>query len=155
MIEIKVTGNTPLEVLASVTAFGMRCMTVEEVGTAAVKILEAETSKTGDATAVTAPQENGGNQPEPDGDAPVEEPFTEPSPFPKPQGETEPQTTRGKRIPTPEETRKAGIDASRKYGQPAVVSILQALGVGKISELPESKRAAFIKAVEKLGEDNA
>lgn len=45
MIEIKITGTTPLEVLASVTAFGWRCMTNPDVHAGATRVLEAE--KTG------------------------------------------------------------------------------------------------------------
>ena len=35
MIEIKITGTTPLEALASVTAFGMHCMKNQDVHAAA------------------------------------------------------------------------------------------------------------------------
>lgn len=45
MTEIKITGNTPLEALASLTAFGLRCMGNEEVCAAANRILEAEQAK--------------------------------------------------------------------------------------------------------------
>lgn len=45
MTEIKITGNTPLEALASLTAFGLRCMGNEEVYAAANRILEAEQAK--------------------------------------------------------------------------------------------------------------
>ena len=45
MTEIKITGNTPLEALASLTAFGIRCMGNEEVYAAASRILEAEQAK--------------------------------------------------------------------------------------------------------------
>ncbi len=42
MVEIKVTGATPLEALSSVVALGMHCMQVNEVCAAANRILEAE-----------------------------------------------------------------------------------------------------------------
>lgn len=42
MIEIKITGTTPLEALASVTAFGWHCMKNQEVHAAATRVLEAE-----------------------------------------------------------------------------------------------------------------
>lgn len=45
MIEIKITGTTPLEALASVTAFGWHCMTNPDVHAGATRVLEAE--KTG------------------------------------------------------------------------------------------------------------
>ena len=45
MVEIKITGTTPLEALASVTAFGWHCMTNPDVHAGATRVLEAE--KTG------------------------------------------------------------------------------------------------------------
>ena len=40
MIEIRITGTTPLEALASVTAFGMHCMKNQDVHAAATRVLE-------------------------------------------------------------------------------------------------------------------
>ena len=42
MIEIKITGTTPLEALASVTAFGMHCMKNQDVHAAATRVLETD-----------------------------------------------------------------------------------------------------------------
>ena len=42
MVEIKVTGNMPLEALANLTALGMHCMKNSEVHAAAIRILETE-----------------------------------------------------------------------------------------------------------------
>ena len=42
MVEIKVTGNTPLEALSSLTAFATHCMSNKDVWNAANRILEAE-----------------------------------------------------------------------------------------------------------------
>ena len=42
MVEIKVTGNTPLEALSSLAAFGMHCLSDSRVSQAANRILEAE-----------------------------------------------------------------------------------------------------------------
>lgn len=42
MVEIKITGSTPLEALSSLTAFGMHCMQNADVYAAASRILEAE-----------------------------------------------------------------------------------------------------------------
>lgn len=42
MVEIKITGTTPLEALASVTAFGWHCMTNPDVHAGATRVLEAE-----------------------------------------------------------------------------------------------------------------
>lgn len=45
MIEIKTTGETPLEALASLVAFGQRCMSNETVRAAADRILIEEQKK--------------------------------------------------------------------------------------------------------------
>lgn len=45
MIEIRITGTTPLEALASVTAFGMHCMKNQDVHAAATRVLETEEGK--------------------------------------------------------------------------------------------------------------
>ena len=42
MVEIKVTGNTPLEALSSLTAFGLHCLSNNDVAQAANRIMEAE-----------------------------------------------------------------------------------------------------------------
>ena len=42
MVEIKVTGNTPLEALSSLTAFGLHCLSNSDVAQAANRIMEAE-----------------------------------------------------------------------------------------------------------------
>ena len=44
-IKITVTGDTPLEALASLTAFGIRCMSNADVANAANRIYEAEMHK--------------------------------------------------------------------------------------------------------------
>lgn len=44
-IEIKVTGATPLEVLARIGAFGMHCLANSDVCAAAQRIYEAEAHK--------------------------------------------------------------------------------------------------------------
>ena len=56
MIEIKITGTTPLEALASVPAFGMHCMKNQDVPAAAPRLLETEEDKVSKSgTALTAP----------------------------------------------------------------------------------------------------
>lgn len=44
-IEIKITGNTPLEALARIGAFGMHCLANTDVCAAATRIYEAEAHK--------------------------------------------------------------------------------------------------------------
>lgn len=55
MIEIKITGTTPLEALASVTAFGMHCMKNQDVHAAATRVLETEESKVSKSDTAPAP----------------------------------------------------------------------------------------------------
>lgn len=46
MVKIEITGDTPLETLASLTAFGMHCLQDKDVYAAANRILEAEQHET-------------------------------------------------------------------------------------------------------------
>ncbi|MFR8334375.1 MAG: hypothetical protein ACLU9S_20175 [Oscillospiraceae bacterium] len=46
MVKIEITGDTPLETLASLTAFGMHCLQNKDVYAAANRILEAEQHET-------------------------------------------------------------------------------------------------------------
>lgn len=55
MIEIKITETTPLEALASVTAFGWHCMKNQEVHAAATHMLEVEESKVSKSDTAPAP----------------------------------------------------------------------------------------------------
>lgn len=55
MIEIKITGTTPLEALASVTAFGMHCMKNQDVHAAATRVLETEEGKVSKSDTAPAP----------------------------------------------------------------------------------------------------
>ena len=59
MIEIKTTGETPLEALASLVAFGQRCMSNETVRIAADRILNEEQKKV--ETAASANSQTFGN----------------------------------------------------------------------------------------------
>ena len=55
MMEIKTTGTTPLEALASVTAFGMHCMKNQDVHAAATRVLETEEGKVSKSDTAPAP----------------------------------------------------------------------------------------------------
>ena len=55
MIKIEITGDTPLETLASLTAFGMHCLQNEDVYAAANRILEAEQHDTRKAASAPTP----------------------------------------------------------------------------------------------------
>lgn len=169
MVKISVTGNTPLEALSSLTAFGMHCMQNADVYAAASRILEAEKHEekklaAAQAQAPTDQPQNGATQPPQE--APVQEPISDtPKPAPAPtaapgpvDGANGPTSAPGDKpepVPTVEQVRAKGIEASRKYGKEAVVAILQKYGVSGMSAIAENDRAAFLADLEGLGEKNA
>ncbi len=158
MIKIEISGATPLEVLASTTAFGMRCQLNGDVYAAAQQILEAEKHKQAktraNASDVSDLDIGKSDRGKPSGGAAVEEPYVGPTPFPETQTET---TTKehGSKPPTLEEVRAAGIEASHKYGTPAVKALLEQFGAANMTALAEKDRAAFMGALKGLGESNA
>lgn len=162
MVEIKVTGNTPLEALSSLTAFGMHCMQNADVCAAATRILEAE--KHEEKKLAAAQAQNGSTQAQQE--APVQEPISDtPEPAPAPtaapgpaDGTNGPTAAPGGKpepVPTVEAVRAKGIEASRKYGKEAVVAILQKYGASGMSAIAEKDRASFLADLEGLGDGNA
>jgi len=167
MVEIKVTGNTPLEALSSLTAFGMHCMQNADVCNAARRILEAEKHEEKKlAAAQAAPAQAPDEATTPPQEAPVQEPISDtPEPDPAPtaapgpvDGANGPTTAPGGKpepVPTVEQVRAKGIEASRKYGKEAVVAILQKYGASGMSAIAEKDRASFLADLERLGDGNA
>ena len=168
MIEIKVTGDTPLEVLSSLTAFGCRCMKDADVAVAANHIYEAEMEKAGllkpEQTPTEAPQAEGDPTPPPTpskeaGKTPKASPAgtTQPKAPSDPSPAEPPEDSREAPVKAPslEEVRSAGIEASRKYGSPAVKAILESFGVANMTGLAETDRAAFLEKLKGLGEEDA
>ena len=173
MVKISVTGNTPLEALSSLTAFGMHCMQNADVYAAASRILEAEKHEekklaAAQAQAPTDQPQNGATQPPQE--APVQEPISDtpkpasaptaaptaaPGPVDGANGQTSAPGDKPEPVPTVEQVRAKGIEASRKYGKEAVVAILQKFGASGMSAIAEKDRAAFLAALEGLGEGNA
>jgi len=166
MVEIKVTGNTPLEALSSLAAFGMHCLSDSKVSQAANRILEAEKhqeTKSVDAQAQeTAAQAHTGA----DTPSPVEKPISDtpkdvpaptaaPGPVDGANGQTPAPGDKPEPVPTVEQVRAKGIEASRKYGKEAVVAILQKFGASGMSAIAEKDRAAFLTALEGLCEGDA
>ena len=162
MVEIKVTGNTPLEALSSLTAFGMHCMQNADVCAAATRILEAE--KHEEKKLAAAQAQNGSTQAQQE--APVQEPISDtPEPAPAPtaapgpaDGANGPTAAPGGKpepVPTVEAVRAKGIEASRKYGKEAVVAILQKYRASGMSAIAEKDRASFLADLEGLGDGNA
>ena len=170
MVEIKVTGNTPLEALAHLTAFGMHCMQNKDVWNAANRILEAEQHEERKKAAAQAkeqppefPKGYDVAPADPSGPAagengPTAAPSEAPaSPAPAPEAPKEapaPKPTTGK-APSLEAIRAKGIEAAKKYGQAAVKAILKEFNAENMTALPEDKRAEFLVKLEGLGGGDA
>lgn len=175
MVEIKITGTTPLEALASVTAFGWHCMTNPDVHAGATRVLEAEkagshVSKSGTATAATttappvpAPQPTA---------APVAP--VNPTPAPTPVNPAPapvaaapvagPQVTAPGNAPaaapvaaaptyTVEQIGKAGADLVSQDAakMPGLLALLQKYGVQAITQLKPEQLGAFATELRGLG----
>lgn len=171
MVKISITGNTPLEALSSLAAFGLRCLSDSGVSQAASRILEAEKHEEKKLAAAQTQAAPASAQPQdgvtkPQQEAPVGETISDtpkaaqaPTEAPGPAGgESGPTPAPGDKrspVPTVEQVRAKGIEASRKYGKEAVVAILQKFGASGMSAIAEKDRAAFLTELEGLGEGNA
>ena len=161
MIEIKISGNTPLEALASLTAFGYRCMSNPEVSAAANRIYEAE-QKAEEKKATTTPS------PDPKEAAPTveENPTPPPAPAtadnapktatsaPTPVGTAAPEAPSDPapaKVPTLKEVRDIGIKYGKQYGTPAIKAILNELGASGMGALAEDQRSVFLAKLTELG----
>ena len=163
MIEIKISGNTPLEALASLTAFGYRCMSNPEVSAAANRIYEAEQkAEETNATATPSPdpkeaaptvKENPTQPPAPPSTAPS-------APTDQSQGGSAagaspepitPSDPASAKVPTPEEVRDIGIKYGKQYGTPAIKTILNELGASGMGALAEDQRSVFLAKLTELG----
>lgn len=149
-IEIKISGDTPLEALSLVTAFGLRCQCDKDVYTVASRMLEAELSK----EAARNPQPVADLPPEPYVEEP---PHGDPAPAPsaEPAPQPEPETTPKPKPPRLEDVRAEGMKAARAHGQPAIRAILDRFGAANITALAEADRAPFLEALRQLGETGA
>lgn len=184
MLEIKITGETPLEALASLTAFGIHCMANNDVASAANRILEAEKAKEAQAAQVSnsdTPAPSPKAMAAEEGKAVVAaarnfnprtaapaEPYVEEPPHgdPSPENESEGgaesgEGTEGKDdVPTYtlEQIRARGTKAAQTHGTPAVKAILTELGAKGMGTLDKSKYPAFVAkldALEGSGDPNA
>ena len=168
MVEIKVTGNTPLEALSSLTAFATHCMSNKDVWNAANRILEAEQHEERKKAAAQAaekapdfPKDYDVAPADPPGPAagetgPTAAPSEEaapPAPAPIPEESPAPKSATSK-APSLEDIRAKGIEAAKKHGQPAIKAILKELGAENMTNLPEDKRVLFLEKLEGLGEGN-
>lgn len=155
MVKIEITGDTPLETLASLTTFGMHCLQNEDVYAAANRILEAEQHDTRKAASASTPPP--ASDPTP---GPTETPGTAAPKFgpkaPPTEAPTPPAVSADDApAPTVAEVRQRGIEASRKYGKEAIVAILQKFNVSGMSAIEEKDRAAFLAELDKLDAEKA
>ena len=168
MIEIKISGATPLEALASLTAFGFRCMTNEDVVAAANRICDREQKEAAKSTPApsipTPPPKE-----EEEEEAQAMPGTTDESPTPPPAAPAAPETppaaeppagaggTKAPSNPAPvkalslEEVRDVGIKYAKKYGNPAVREILNELGASGMGALTEEQRPVFLEKLTALG----
>lgn len=155
MVKIEITGDTPLETLASLTAFGMHCLQNEDVYAAANRILEAERHDArkvaSAATPAPASDPTPGPAETPGPAAPKSGPKAPPTEAPTPPAVSADDAP----APTVAEIRQRGIEASRKYGKEAIVAILQKFNVSGMSAIEEKDRAAFLAELDKLDAEKA
>lgn len=152
MVKIEITGDTPLETLASLTAFGMHCLQNEDVYAAANRILEAEQHDTCKAASASTPAPASDPTPgpaeTPGPAAPKSGPKAPPTEAPTPPAISADDAPAP--APTVAKVRERGIEASRKHGKDAIVAILKQFGVSGMSALAEKDRAAFIAKLDEL-----
>lgn len=176
-IEVRITGGTPLEVLARITAWGLRASSEPRVYALASQIMALEEQlkvydKNGDPVSGAAPASASSPAP---ASAPADSPADPPGPAagetgpsaapsegttaapaqaPAPEEAPAPKPTTGK-PPSLEDIRAKGIEAAKKYGQAAVKAILKEFNSENMTALPEDKRAEFLVKLEGLGGGNA
>ena len=164
MIEIKISGATPLEALASLTAFGFRCMTNEDVVAAANRIYEREQKEAAKSTPAPSiptppPKEEAQAMPGTTDESPTPPPAAPAAPETPPAAEP-PAGAGGTKVPSDpapvkalslEEVRDVGIKYAKKYGNPAVREILNELGASGMGALTEEQRPVFLEKLTALG----
>lgn len=176
MIEIKITGTTPLEALASVTAFGWHCMTNPDVHAGATRVLEAEKKErhvsemdTTAATPAPVAASAATTTAVPPVPAPQQtaEPVVPVNPMPAPVVTAPvagPQVTPPGNAPTAapvaaapaytvEQIGKAGADLVSQDAakMPGLLALLQKYGVQAITQLKPEQLGAFATELRGLG----
>jgi len=174
MIEIKITGTTPLEALASVTAFGMHCMKNQDVHAAATRVLETEEGKVSKSDTAPAPIPAPAVPPAAAPAAPAVSAPVNPTPAPVPVNPAPapvaaapvagPQVTPPGNAPavapvaaaptyTVEQIGKAGADLVSQDAakMPELLALLQKYGVQAITQLKPEQLGAFATELRGLG----
>ena len=148
MLTIKITGETPLEALASLTAFGIHCMANNDVAAAATRNSDTP------ADLKTSPPPT-----DPPAEPYVEDPpHGDPAPKSEPEGAAEAGGGAGE-DDTPtytlEQIRARGTEAARVHGTPAVKAVLTELGAKGMGTLDKSKYSAFMAKLDELDKAKA
>ena len=168
MIEIRITGTTPLEALASVTAFGMHCMKNQDVHAAATRVLETEEGKVSKSDTAPAPIPAPAVPPAAAPAAPVAPvnptsasvPPVNPAPTPAVVAPVAgPQVTPPGNAPavapayTAEQIGKAGADLVSQDAakMPELLALLQKYGAQAITQLKPEQLGAFATELRRLG----
>lgn len=140
MIKIEITGENPLETMASMAAFCTYCLNCPTVSAAANAFIERESGHTA-------------NLPAP---VPTTEPPYPPSATPRePAQDTPPWDEPAYTV---KQVQDRAIAASRQYGQQAVKACLSACDASHVSTLDPSKYSDFVHLLDKLntpGDANA
>ena len=170
MIEIKITGETPLEALSSLTAFGTHCRHDPPVAAASDRILEAEmagSAKRPVETAAppqptpTAPQP----APSPVGTAPTPAapapgPTTAPAPAPAPSpapSASAPSNFTGLGTESPkysiDDIARAGAELAQQGPDKitALTNLLAQFGLQAVTQLRPEQMGPFVMALRGLG----
>lgn len=163
MIEIRITGTTPLEALASVTAFGMHCMKNQDVHAAATRVLETEEGKVSKSDTAPAPIPAPAVPPAAAPAAPVAP--VNPAPTPAVVAPVAgPQVTPPGNAPavapvaaapayTVKQIGKAGADLVSQDAakMPELLALLQKYGAQAITQLKPEQLGAFATELRRLG----
>ena len=166
MIKISITGSTPLEALASLTAFGMRCMENQPIHTAASAILENETSKRkAESTRQEAAAELPFVPPAPMPVQTIPAPVLPTAPAPIPAPVTTPAAPAAAPVAVPAvpvaeapsytlEQLAYAAGALRRAGKAdntSLVALLEQFGVNNITELAPAQYGAMATALRQMG----
>ncbi len=143
MIEIRITGDNARDTITELAAFGLHCM--NDPAIAPEPLGEPTPEKPSSKETKKAAKSAAEDKPAPFGRGKSSE---SPTTSPSEEEEEEP-------IPLIEDVRAKARAAAQEYGQAAVKSVLESYGSPSVTALPKEDRAAFMKDLERLGEESA
>ena len=163
MIEIKITGETPLEALSSLTAFGTHCLHDPTVAAASDRILEAEMAESAKRPVETAaPSQQApapvGTAPTPAAPAPGPTTATAPAPAPSPASSASaPSNFTGLGTEPPkysiDDIARAGAELAQQGPDKitALTNLLAQFGLQAVTQLRPEQMGPFVMALRGLG----